>query len=166
MDNTEPLRLTRSERGTLVADISDDQSLANWEKQLAQRLGIDSPHLAKSLLRQFIAASGLSRGSSLDEVNAALHLLVELKPQDMLELQLMIQMLSASRQSLELMGDGSKATVPEVRDLYLALSARLMRLYSKQLEALAKYRRKAQVIRIEKVTLENSQAVFGLTHGG
>lgn len=166
MDSTHTLNLTRSERGTLVADTRDDQSLEIWEEQLAQSLGIDSPQLAKSLLRQFIAASGLSRGSSLEEVNAALHLLVELKPQDILELQLMMQMLSTSRQSLELLGDGRKATVPEVRDLYLGLSARLMRLYAKQMDTLGKYRRKAQVIRIEKVTMENSQAVFGLTHGG
>jgi len=165
MGSDPSLKLTRSERGTLVADIDEQQTLAEWEALFAARLNISSPELAKSLFKQFVSALGLSRNSSLDEVNAALHMLLELKPRDVLEVQLMMQMLSASRQSLDLLGESKKATFPEVRDLYLGLSARLMRLYTKQIEALSKYRRAPQVIRIEKVSLENSQAVFGYSQG-
>ncbi len=161
------LSLIRSERGALVAHTDPEQTLAEWEDAFAKQLNVSSPEVAKSALRQYLAAMGLGRSSPINEVNAALHTLQELQPRDILELNLMVQMLTASQQSLKLLGEAAMSTFPETKDLYLGLSARLMRLFSKQLTALGKYRNQAQTIRIERVSLDgNSQAVFGLTPSG
>ncbi len=165
----QPISLVRSEdTGGLVADISNDVlSLDQWEGLLTRQLNLNSPQLAKSLLRDTINACGLSRQSPVEDINATLHALLMLQPKDILELQLMAQMLSVSRQSFELMGLAAGSLSIENRELYLGFSTRLMRLYTRQLETLGKYRHKPQVIRIEKVTMDgNSQAVFGTAGSG
>lgn len=162
------ISLVRSaQTGGLVADLDGEMTQRDWEDRLVVQLNLRSPLMAKSLLREMSKAFGLSRKSPVNEINAALHALMMLEPKDLLELQLMVQMLCVSRQSLEIMGLAATSTITETRELYLNLTARLMRLYTKQLESLGKYRQKPQIIRIEKVSMEgNSQAVFGSTGSG
>lgn len=166
MVTTDILKLARSERGSLVADLASAQMTQDqWEDALAECMGVSYPLLSKALLRQYIAALGLDRTSSLDDVNAALQALITAEPQDLPELLLIAQMLATNRAALDLMASANKTSFSETKRAYLGLATRLLRLSTQQVEALARYRRKGkQEIRIEKVIMDGqSQAVFGLT---
>jgi hypothetical protein len=159
------LKLARSERGSLVADLASAQMTQDeWEDALAERMGVSYPLLSKTLLRQYISALGLDRTSSLDEVNAALQALIAAEPQDLPEMLLIGQMLATNRTALDLMASANKTSFPETQKTYLGLAIRLLRLSAQQVDALGRYRRKGkQEIRIEKVIIDGqSQAIFGL----
>lgn len=169
MVTTDRLKLTRSQRGSLVADLASAQMTQDqWEHALTERMGVSCPLLSKTLLRQYIAALGLDRTSSLDEVNIALQALIAAEPKDLPELLLISQMLATNRTALDLMASVNKTSFSEAKRTYLGLATRLLRLSTQQIETLARYRRKGkQEIRIEKVIMDGqSQAVFGLNQEG
>ena len=161
------LKLARSNRGTLVADLGD-MTQDEWESALAEKMGVAHPLLSKSLLRQYLGALGLSRASPLEEVNAALQALTANQPKDLPELLLITQMLATNKAAMDLVSNAHNLSYPDTKNAYLGLATRLLRLSTQQLEALARYRRNGkQEIRIEKVIMDgNSQAVFGIAQGG
>jgi len=96
-------------------------------------------------------------------------LAAEMEPQDALEAMLVTQMAATHVAMTGMSQKMIDATSPNLRETYERSMTRLSRTYLAQMDALKKYRAKAQqVVRVERVTVhEGGQAIVGpVTHGG
>ena len=92
----------------------------------------------------------------------------ELEPQDAVEAMLIAQMVATHTLMTGLAGRVADQTHAQIRESQERSMTRLSRTYLAQMEALKKYRAKAQqVVRVERVTVnEGGQAIVGdVTHG-
>ena len=102
--------------------------------------------------------------------NAYKEALLEMKPKDIIEGQLITRMLAQHDLIMEYTGKlTNKETSVKMREMYMNHLAKFTRLYNETLDALNKYRRKGeQRVIVQHVNVENGgQAIVGnVTQGG
>ncbi len=94
---------------------------------------------------------------------------VEMEPQDAVEAMLVTQMTATHLAMCSTSQKSIQAGIYDVRESYERSMTRLSRTFLAQMDALKKYRAKAQqLVRVESVTVnEGGQAVVGdVSHGG
>lgn len=130
---------------------------------------IGSVAVSAGLLSQIAALGVPGKRADTDASNFALGFLDSMQPRDAAEALLMTQM-AATHQATMLIARrlNHAETIPQQDAAERALN-KLARTYAAQMEALKRYRSKAQqVVRVERVTVESgAQAVVGnVTHKG
>lgn len=151
--------ITKDESGGVAVKIEGKEALVGL-------YGTQTYEAASGVLESALLALGEQGGRFRDMV---MSMSVELEPRDAAEAMLVTQMgitHAALACASQRMLDASMATVREAHERSVT---RLSRTYIAQLDALKKYRAKAQqVVRVERVTVnEGGQAVVGdVAYGG
>jgi hypothetical protein len=93
---------------------------------------------------------------------------VEMKPRDAVEAMLISQQVATHLAMMTLSGKVMDATSPQLREGYERSMTRLSRTFLAQMDALKRYRAKAQqIVRVERVTVnEGGKAIVGAVHHG
>jgi hypothetical protein len=167
-DCTGPPRFAYSNDGKLVADPGMDPQIL--QEKLLHISGGSSPEEGQALLRQLLDVCGLSAASSdIDDVNGVASQLYHMSPADPLEACTMVQLLGSHHLSMKYMRDAHKLSSFNSGEKKAALAVRFTNAYSKQLDALNKYRRgNTQNIQVNHnhVHMEgDSQAIIGDVKG-
>ena len=160
---TTPLKLTLSPDGTgLVPDCLD------WEKKLAEVFGTRDCQLAHTLLSQAISAIAGSAAPDADLANAVVAMVTDLKPKDSYEALLGVQTVVGHFRAMHLMAKSRGKESFGVGEDALKQAMQLMRLATKQIEALSRYRNRGQQhMVVEHVHVhEGGQAIVGPVGGG
>jgi hypothetical protein len=136
------------------------------EGALPELYGVKTDAVADALLTTALFAMG-DNGKSLSNLMASMA--TELESRDAAEAMLVTQM-TATHISMSML---SRRTIdadnPQLREGYERSMTRLSRTFIAQMDALKKYRAKAQqTVRVERVTVnEGGQAIVGsVNHGG
>lgn len=159
-----PLKLKKNPNGgPLLPDVPFHFQTDQWEESLAQQTGCGSPESAQRFLKDFLPAMGLSKDSSINDINGALAALIASAPQDPLECQIIAQALVCSHHAMKLVSKAGPDCSTELQQHWMNLATRLMRLNAQQLEAIGKYRRNGeQRLFIERVDISTGgQALIG-----
>ncbi|ASP22466.1 hypothetical protein ANTHELSMS3_03847 [Antarctobacter heliothermus] len=134
--------------------------------EIAALLGMKTPDAAQGVFYSALEALGASAKSKAQLVAA---MFAEIEPRDGIEAMLVAQM-TATHVAMAVVSEKmSHASMFTVRESYERSMTRLSRTYLAQMDALKKYRAKAQqVVRVERVTVhEGGQAIVGdVRHGG
>ncbi len=138
---------------------------------LKDELHTDHGELLRSTVATAISGNLAVHGDDADvAMNAALQLLVELRPQNSLERLLLAQLISCDKAASQCLSIGFNETNnPEAKRKYLGLGVQFQNVLIRQVEAISKLRSGGnQVVRVEHVTVEaGAQAVIGnVTRGG
>ncbi len=138
---------------------------------LKAELCTDHGELLRSTVATAISGNLAVHGDEGDlAMNAALQLLVELRPQNSLERLLLAQLISCDKAASQCLSIGFNETNnPESKRKYLGLGVQFQNVLIRQVEAISKLRSGGnQVVRVEHVTVESgAQAVIGnVTRGG
>lgn len=128
--------------------------------QLRRVLGVENPATAKGLITAALNALGTS-GETYRELLVSVPL--EMKPEDPLESMLITQLTVTHVAMCQISRKMFDAEYPQLRESYERSVTRLSRTYMAQMDALKKYRAKAQqTVRVERVTVEDGgQAIVG-----
>lgn len=105
--------------------------------ELMKTLHVYSPELA-SYLTKVIASSQF--GNNLDDLYGILAAINEIKPQNPLEILLVIQMFLTNRRAGIALKESCKCLLADDQERQIAIATKLMRLYTQQMEALRKFR--------------------------
>ena len=137
---------------------------------LKDELHTDHGELLRSTVATAISGNLAVHGDDADvAMNAALQLLVELKPQNSLERLLLAQLISCDKAASQCLSIGFNETNnPEAKRKYLGLGVQFQNVLIRQVEAISKLRSGGnQVVRVEHVHVEaGAQALIGnLTRG-
>ncbi len=131
-------------------------------EQLCSDFNTRSPELAKYAVRLL---SSCLKGKNDDELNALIALIAESHPRDGVETLLLCQMVLTNRRALQALSDMASTHLPESQGQYASMAASLLRLFTRQMKALRKYRNSGtQHINVYHVNA--NQAVVGLNTGG
>jgi hypothetical protein len=148
----------------------DDASLTARMAELGEievLLGMKTPHAAQGLFKSALEALG---ASAVEKANLACAMFAEVEPRDAIEAMLVSQMTATHVAMTVVSARMSHASGYAIRESYERSMTRLSRTYLAQMDALKKYRAKAQqVVRVERVTVhEGGQAIVGDVqhHGG
>ena len=138
---------------------------------LKTELCTDHGELLRSTVATAISGNLAVHGDDADvAMNAALQLLVELRPQNSLERLLLAQLISCDKAASQCLSIGFNETNnPEAKRKYLGLGVQFQNVLIRQVEAISKLRSGGnQVVRVEHVHVEaGAQALIGnLTRGG
>lgn len=116
------------------------------------------------------AAYAVEGGDAVQQCNSAAAILTGIAPRNEIEGLLAVQMLAAHNLSMAMTRRALKTDRVDWMQRYGTLSAKLMNVFTRQLEALARLRgqTRQQTVRVEHVTVEaGGQAVVGaVTTGG
>jgi hypothetical protein len=129
-------------------------------------MGMKTQDAAKGVLLSAINAMGMN-GEVYQTLASAIF--AELEPRDAIEAMLIAQMTATHTLMTTLAGRAADQTNFQVREAQERSMTRLSRTYIAQMDAIKKYRAKAQqTVRVERVTVhEGGQAIVGdVTHGG
>jgi hypothetical protein len=159
------LKLSMSDEGRLKIDNLTDSYL-KFGTSDSDSLGV----IVNQIANLINTGNGPPDRTDMDEINAGLAFVVEMKPQDPTEMFLASQMFAIQNLAM----DTARRTVfkdqaPEARNQYMDQTIKLMRTFTTQVEALAKYRTKGkQKITVQHVNVENGgQAIVGdVSQGG
>ena len=150
----------RVDRETLKPSAEDEEL---WAARLAASMGGVDPHASAHLLVQLSDTFWNTKGESA--YNCAVTLVHGIAPRDGLEALLAAQMVAVHNVALEQL---RRARLPnqtfEGERLSISSATRLLRLFTEQMEALARYRGKAseQRVTVEHVHVhEGGQAIVG-----
>ena len=142
-----------------------DGQAREWWQRLKNALGTSSSHFVDASLQQLIAAARLpNSGISETAVNASLAFIEGGKPQNEVEAALFIQMACTHTAAMAVLGRLGNASGPTRSGTAMAAaSAKLLRAYTSQVEALRRLRNGgSQFVRVEHVHVnEGGQAVIG-----
>jgi hypothetical protein len=136
------------------------------ENQLRDLFGVKSQKTADGLLLCALYSMGDSGGLYR---NLMTSMAVEIEPKDAIESMLVSQMTATHVIMMKLSARTIDAKYPQLREGYERSMTRLSRTFLAQIDALKKYRAKAQqIVRVERVTVhEGGQAIVGpVSHGG
>ena len=131
--------------------------------------GVKGKDTFHNLMNQVISGAKQEGQSIADVANAAMPILLDINPRDSLEGMLAVQMISAHNMAMEM---NRRALIPEQSSEgvseNLNRAAKLMRIYTSQLETLQKYRSKGQqTIQVQHVNVESgSQVLVGNVNRG
>ena len=140
----------------ISAVLEGGESHDAWLSRLAEAVGTADTEIAEFTLRML--ASGLGRSDDTT-LNAILAQMQEMKPRDAVERCLIIQMLLTAHKSVQALSASNLTISPEELEKKLA-SARFMRLYLQQCEALRNLRNGGnQTITINHMNVD--KAVIG-----
>jgi len=136
--------------------------LAEVEATIAEIAGTKNPTLGQHLLDQALNAlwvpTGLTEKGTLQQIECVAAMLGGIKPQNEVEGMLAIQMIATHHCAMECL---RRTMVPdqsfEGRDYNLRHAAKLLSIFTKQLETLNRHRGKGQ----QKVTVEHVQVQSG-----
>ena len=125
-----------------------------FRARLCNALGAVDQFAVGLLLSQ--AAYVVEGSDAAQQCNSAAALLSGIAPRNEIEGMLAVQMLAAHNLSLSMARRATKTDRVDFMQRYGALSAKLMNVFTRQLEALARLRGQAgkQVVRVEHVTVE------------
>ena len=147
---------------------SDDQNLSvavEHEDQLRDLFGVKTRKAAGGIMLSALNALGVN-GAACRELMAAIA--VEMEPRDAVEAMLFSQQVATHAAMTALSRKVLDATNPQLREAYERSMTRLSRTFLAQMDALKRYRAKAQqVVRVERVTVnEGGQAIVGAVQTG
>lgn len=162
----------RERRAALVPEFKDGK-ISITPEQLAHmkdELHADHGLCLQSAVNAATAANAYKGDVGDSQKNAALRLLLDLRPQNAMERMLVSQLIATDQAASLCMGIGVQDTNgPEARRKYLSLAMQFQGLQVRQIEALAKLRTGGrQHVTVEHVTVESgAQAVIGnVSRGG
>ncbi len=127
-------------------------------------VGTHSPELAQMLLQQLVSASEINSRQAEDDINGLLAFLQEMHVEDPVEAMLVCQMVACNQQAVKMLQQSRQEMHADSTEQWLKIANRLMALFVKQTEALAKYKRKGhQSMQVEHLYInnDNGQAVIG-----
>jgi hypothetical protein len=141
----------------------DDQKLnvaVAEDETIPELLGMKTPDAANVVFCSVLEALG---AGVEDEGGMASAMFAELEPVDAVEAMLVAQMTATHLAMTKAAGRMTHQTDIRLRECNEKAMGRLGRLFTTQMDALKKYRRKAQqVVRVERVTVnEGGQAIVG-----
>lgn len=152
---------------TFQSDDEGDVSIVcSVPDQLQNLYGTKSSEAADGIVKSALNALGRT-GEELRPFMVALA--AELEPEDAIEAMLITQMAATHAAMTKASQKSIDAGMPAARESYDRCMNRLARTYIAQMEALKKYRAKAQqIVRVERVTVnEGGQAIVGdVNHRG
>ena len=148
-------------KGTRILE-PDSEDHALWVARQGQATGLPSMDLANRLVGQLLNLDPRESDDVAAAANAIVDGLGAIGPRDAVEAFLAAQMLATHQAVMDVYRRG---LVPEqtfeARNMYLKHAAKLSRLYTDQMLALAKYRNRGkQTVRVEHVTV-NGNAIVG-----
>ncbi len=154
------------DRCELAPLIDQGRAIAEAKKLLAQATGVKDPELAARIIDQVSHIQALwPFGNATEAVQAAAEMMIELKPENLMEALLATQSIGVHHAALScLMRTGLPVKSVEDVDVYARVAARLMRLSIEQVEVMAKFRGKTsrQKVTVEQVHVhEGGQAIVG-----
>lgn len=146
-------KVTKDEEGKFHIAVSSEETIPTL-------LGMKTTDAANAVFSTALEALG---AGVEDAGSAASAMFAELKPVDAVEAMLVAQMTATHMAMTKASGRMTFQTATPNRESNERSMCRLARLYTYQMEALKKYRRKAQqVVRVERVTVnEGGQAIVG-----
>jgi len=153
------------DRRELAPPIDEGEAIA-IKKFLAQATGVKDPDLAVSIIGQASCIQAAwPFSSNTERIQAATKMMLEIRPENLMEALLATQMISIHHAALScLMRTGFPVKSVEDADVYARVATRLMRLSMEQMEAMAKLKGKTsrQKVTVEQVHVhEGGQAIVG-----
>ncbi|MBX3026963.1 hypothetical protein KF840_18815 [bacterium] len=148
--------------GSEAVSPADDSGSALFVARVARTVGASEEAAAEWLMGQ--AALATESAALADKCNTAMALLAGIGPRDEAEGMLAVQMVAAHNLALSMARRALKTDRVDFLATYSNLSAKLMNVYTRQLEALARLRGQTgqQTVRVEHVTVQaGGQAVVG-----
>jgi len=151
-------KLAIGDDGALNLTLQDDD-------QLPDLFGVKTRAVANGLMLTALNALGV-KGDLYRNMMAAMA--VEMEPHDAVEAMLFSQQVATHAAMTTLAGKVMDAQSPQLRESYERSMTRLSRTFLAQMDALKRYRAKAQqVVRVERVTVnEGGQAIVGAVAAG
>ena len=139
---------------------------SNSDELQKAMFGVSGNETFNKLLHQLTTTSS---GEHAVNLNALSPLLLDIKPQDALEGMLAVQMIATHNMAIEMSHraiDHEKSS--EVSEMFINKAAKLMRLFTAQVDTLQKKRNKGnQTIQVQHVNVEaGGQAVVGNMNNG
>ncbi len=126
--------------------------------------------LMDQLAMSFIGSDPVDEKECEEIMKKAVSLLVGINPQDQVETMLAVQMLATHNLSMTLIREAHQSKNGIRAEMYTHLASKITRIFTSQVEALAKYQNKGrQRIVVEHVTVnQGGQAIVGseITQGG
>lgn len=154
--------------GNLVPETEPGES---WVGDLSQAFGIKDMDATVSMMGQLIGANFKLTASNCRAINGLLAQVTEMGPRDASETMLIMQMVTCHTQVMNLMKtvtDNGTSLKAEAAQETMKMVERMMRIYTKQMETLAQYRRKGeQKMTVEHITVNSGgQAIVGNLDNG
>jgi len=158
----------RGERIAPKIEVGNDGVLSltvHDENQLRELFGVRTDAAANGIMASALNALGL-KGDLYRNLMTAIA--VEMEPRDASEAMLVSQQVATHVAMMTLSGKMMDATSPQLREGYERSMTRLSRTFLAQVDALKRYRAKAQqVVRVERVDVHSGgQAVVGSVQTG
>lgn len=146
-------KVTKDEEGKVKIPVASDETIPAL-------LGMKTPDAANVVFCSVLEALG---AGVEDAGSMASAMFAELEPVDAVEAMLVAQMTATHMAMTKAAGQMTHQTNARFRESHEKAMLRLGRLFGFQMDALKKYRRKAQqVVRVERVTVnEGGQAIVG-----
>ena len=144
----------------------DVQIITDEPDTMIHLFNVETIEAASGLMICALNALGKT-GEPYRDMAAAMQ--AELKPRDAIEAMLITQMTTTHIAMTSLSQKVMDTSISQVREAFERSMTRLSRTYMAQMDALKKYRAKAQqTVRVERVTVnEGGQAIVGdVSHGG
>jgi hypothetical protein len=141
---------------------ADDCPSTLFSARIVRTVGARDATAAEWLMGQ--AAHATEGGALADKCNTAMALIAGIAPRDEAEGMLAVQMVAAHSLALSMARRALKTERVDFLATYSNLSAKLMNVFTRQLEMLARLRGQTskQIVRVEHVTVEaGGQAVVG-----
>lgn len=161
--------LEKNDEGQFQLQIGEDNSLED-ARRLKHALGLSQKGMLGGFLSQIINSTASDVGRPDEQsYRYAMGFVVSLNPENEVEAALGAQMAATHVASMVASRKYLQATTPESRDAAERAMNKFMRTFTTQMEALKRYRSKAQqVVRVERVTVEDGgQAIVGpVSHEG
>jgi hypothetical protein len=151
---------------TVFIKVDSDEAF----KSLKESLGTENPHLWQLFLDQ-LGRCGDKRKGMADNLNELIPILYSIKPKDVLEGMLAVQMTGIHNVAMYCLGAAlNEGQTFMGRDANINWATRLLRMFTAQMEALQKYRGKStqQKVTVEHVHVhQGGQAIVGaVNHQG
>ena len=156
-------KVSIGEDGQMMPVLAEGEYIDDWRKRLPALFGVQDELLALDLLSRTL--SGALRTGAAEEVrmNSMIAAINEMNPRDSLEAMLASQLVCVYQQNMGILARATEVSSPDLRQLYLNLSIKLIRSFTALTGCLRKYRQKGE----QKMTVEHvhvhdgGQAIVG-----
>lgn len=111
---------------------------------------------------------GVKEEDRMESLQTTMHALTSLDPKDTIEGMLVTRLLALHEQGMKFLAIASSAAGDQVRDLYVNMATKLLRLHNESLDMLLRYRRKGeQRVVVQHVNVaDGGKAIVGNVIGG
>ena len=133
-----PARADLTQDGKIIPILSEGETHRQWLDRIKSALATDSDDLARYILATLCKACNPPEAIKL---NSLLAQIAEGHPRDVQETLLLAQMAATSQRMLEVMGEKRNHLFQDDDEAQTRIISQYGRLYSRQLEALRRYRR-------------------------